>query len=210
VKAIAYIRVSTREQDEHIQRKAIEEFCKSRGIGIVKWYIDKGESGAKPFKDRPGAKQLLEGLDSVKPDCIIAWSLDRLGRTMLDTLNTVIELENKGYKVITVKEEWLQSLNDNIRKLILSILSWVAEFERKRIRERQEEAWKQGKQKGRPPKLKDEELEYYLRKYSTLSLRDITDLINADRRRKGQPEVSYYTVYARAKKLGYQRKITKA
>lgn len=69
---------------------------------------------------------------------------------MLDTLNTVIELENRGYKVITVKEEWLQTLDDNIRKLVLSILSWVAEFERKRIRERQEEAWRMGKQKGSP------------------------------------------------------------
>ena len=209
MKAIAYIRVSTKEQDEHIQRRAIEEFCKSRGNSIVKWYIDKGESGAKPFKDRPGAKQLLEELDVVKPDCIIAWSLDRLGRTMLDTLNTILELENRGYKVITVKEEWLQSLNDNIRKLILSILSWVAEFERKRIRERQEEAWRQGKQKGRPPKIREEELEHYLNKYPTLSLRAITDLINGERRRKGLPEVSYYTVYAKAKKLGYRRKIIK-
>jgi len=209
VKAVAYIRVSTKEQDEEIQRRAIEDFCNSRSIEIVKWYIDRGESGAKPFKTRPNAQQLLREIDELKPNCIIAWSLDRLGRTMLDTLNTVIELENRGYKVITVKEEWLQTLNNNIRKLILGILSWVAEFERRRIRERQEEAWRQGKQKGRPPKLRDEELEYYLRKYPTLSLRDITDLINAERHRKNLPEVSYYTVYQRAKKLGYRRMLSK-
>ena len=149
MKAVAYIRVSTREQDEHVQRKAIEEFAKSRNIEILRWYVDKGESGAKIFRERPGARQLLEELDKIKPDVIISWSIDRLGRTMLDTLNTIISLERRGYKVITVKEEWLQTLDDNIRELILSILAWVAEFERRRIRERQEEAWRQVQEAGR-------------------------------------------------------------
>lgn len=209
MKAVAYIRVSTREQDEEVQRRAIEDFCNAKGIEVVKWYVDKGESGGKVLKDRPQARLLLEELDKLKPDVIVGWALDRFGRTMLDTLNTIIGLENRGYKVITVKEEWLQTLDNNIRKLILGILSWVAEFERKRIRERQEEAWRQGKQKGRPPKLRDDELEQYLRKYPTLSLRAITDLINAERRRKRLPEVSYYTVYARTKKLGYRRRMAK-
>jgi len=109
-------------------------------------------------------------LDRLNPECIVAWSLDRFGRTMLDTLNTVLELERQGYKVITVKEEWLQTLDDNIRKLILSILAWVAEFERRRIRERQEEAWRQGKQKGRPLKVPDEVLLGYLKEYGRLGL----------------------------------------
>lgn len=209
LRAVAYIRVSTREQDEHVQKNAIMEFARQRGVEIVEWYIDKGESGSKPFKERPGAKRLLEEIDVLKPDVVIAWSLDRLGRTMIDTLNTIKSLEDRGYKIMTVKEEWLQTLDDSIRKLILSILSWVAEFERKRIRERQEEAWRQGKQKGRPPKLKDEELRQYLRKYPTLSLRAITDIINGERRRKGLPQVSYHTVYYRAKKLGYKRKLVK-
>ena len=140
MRCVAYIRVSTKEQDEEVQRKAIREFAKQRGIEVVEWYIDKGESGAKSFRERPQARKMLEELETVKPDCVVAWSLDRLGRTMLDTLNTVIKIENRGVKVITVKEEWLQTLDNNIRKLILSILAWVAEFERRRIRERQEEA----------------------------------------------------------------------
>jgi len=131
-----YIRVSTREQDEQVQKKALEEFSRAKGMELLKLYIDKGESGAKSFRERPGAIQLLSELDEVKPDCVVSWSLDRLGRTMIDTVNTVMELENRGVKVITVKEEWLQTLDENIRKLILSILAWVAEWERKRIRER--------------------------------------------------------------------------
>ena len=180
VRAVAYIRVSTRGQDENVQRKAIEEFAGKHGITIVKWYIDKGESGSKRFMDRPGARKLVEELDEVKPDIILGWALDRFGRTMLDTLNTVIELENKGYKVVTVKEEWLQTLDDNIRRLVLAILSWVAEFERKRIRERQEEAWRQGKQKGRPPKVPDEVILKYLKKYEGLSKKDIWKIMTRD------------------------------
>ncbi len=165
MRGVAYVRVSTREQDEEVQRRAIEDFARRRGIEIVGWYVDKGESGAKPFKSRPGARRLLEELEGKRPDVVVAWSLDRLGRTMLDTLSTVMELEDRGYRVVTVKEEWLQTLDDSVRRLVLSILSWVAEFERRRIRERQEEAWRRGKQKGRPPKVPDEVILNYYRRY---------------------------------------------
>ncbi|MEM4684482.1 MAG: recombinase family protein, partial [Thermosphaera sp.] len=60
--AWAYIRVSTKEQDEEVQRKAIEDFCTSRAITLTKIFIDKGESGGKPFQERPSAKQLLDEL----------------------------------------------------------------------------------------------------------------------------------------------------
>jgi len=209
VKCVAYIRVSTKEQDEEVQRKSIEEFAKSKNIEVVKYYVDRGVSGVKTFKDRPSASQLLQELDQLKPDCIISWALDRIGRSMLDTIGAVLGLERKGVKVITIKEEWLQTLDENVRKLILSILAWVAEWERRRIRERQEEAWRQGKQKGRPPKLTKEEVEYYLRKYPNLSLKDIWRLINAERREKGLEEVSYWTLVRKVKELGYTRKLSK-
>jgi len=139
---------------------------------------------------------MLEELKTVKPDCIVAWSLDRVGRTMLDTLNTVIKMENRGVKVITVKEEWLQTLDDNIRKLILSILAWVAGFERRRIRERQEEAWARGKQKGRLPKVSDEVIKKYIAKYRGLSKKDIWKIMSKD-----GFEISYDRFLRRLKKL---------
>ena len=196
MRAIAYIRVSTREQDEELQRKAIEEFARSRNITILKYYVDKGESGSKVFRERPAAKRLLEELDKLKPDVIVGWALDRFGRTMLDTLNTIIELEKRGYKVITVKEEWLQTLDDNIRKLILSILAWVAEWERKRIRERQEAAWATGKQKGRPPKVPDDIILKYLRKYRGLPKKSIWKIMRQD-----GYDISYERFLRRIKKL---------
>jgi putative DNA-invertase from lambdoid prophage Rac len=180
LRCVAYIRVSTVEQDEDVQRGAISEFAGSKGVEVVEWYVDKGVSGAKPFRDRPGGRRLLAELDSVRPDCVVAWSLDRIGRSMLDTLNTVLMLEERGVRVVTVKEEWLQSLDPNMRKLVLSIMSWVAEFERRRIRERQEEAWRQGKQKGRPPKVSDEVILKYLRRYRGLSKKAVWKIMVQD------------------------------
>lgn len=203
MRCFGYVRVSTKEQDEEIQVRAIEDFAKTRSIELVKVFVDKGESGGKSFRERPGASELLNAVELFRPECVVSWSLDRIGRSMLDTLNVILELENKGVKVITVKEEFLQTLDQNIRKLIISILAWVAEYERKRIRERQLEAWDHGKQKGRPPKLKPEELVTYIAKYPMLSLRDITRLINSERRPGDQ--VSYITVWKLAKKLGYVR-----
>jgi len=205
MRCVAYIRVSTKEQDEEIQRNALEEFSKIKNIEILEWYVDKGVSGANPFSQRPEATRLLQDLDRLKPECVISWSLDRLGRTMLDTLNTVISLEEKGIKVITVKEEFLQTLDQNIRRLILSILSWVAEFERRRIRERQEEAWRQGKQKGRPRKVSDSTILKYYKTYVAergISMKDMWKIMRGD-----GIDISYSRLKERIRDLKRQGKI---
>lgn len=201
-KAVAYIRVSTKEQDEHVQQRAIDDFARNNNIYIVKYYIDKGQSGAKHFKNRPAAQQLLNEINTIKPDIIIAWALDRLGRSMIDTVSTVMEFENKGIKVITVKEEWLRTLDSQIRKLILSILAWVAEFERERMKERREEAWRQGKQKGRPQKITDQQIIRYMRKYKGLNIKSIWKIMKMD-----GIDISYDRLRKRIKKLKNEGKI---
>lgn len=65
---------------------------------------------------------MLHYVEETKPDVVVIWSTNELRRTMIDTLNTVIVLVEKRIKVISVKEGWLQTLDDNARRLILSIL----------------------------------------------------------------------------------------
>lgn len=205
MKCVAYIRVSTKEQDEEIQRGAIEDFAKAKNIEILSWYVDKGVSGANIFSQRPEASRLLQDLDKLRPECVVSWSIDRLGRTMLDTLNTVIKLEEKNIRVITIKEEFLQTLDQNIRRLILSILSWVAEFERRRMRERQEEAWRQGKQKGRPQKVSDTTILKYYKIYVAergVSTKDMWKIMKGD-----GIDISYHRLLERLKELKRQGKI---
>ena len=180
MKAVAYIRVSTKEQDENNQRQAILEFAKKKNIEILGWFIDKGVSGTRKFREREGAQTLMNYIKTNKVDAIIVFAIDRLGRNMEDTVNTIKELEMQGVRVISVKEDFLQTMNPEIRKLILSILSWFAEFERNRIRERQLAAWEAGKQKGRPPKLIDATLKKYLKKYPDLTIRSLWKIMKAD------------------------------
>jgi len=98
------------------------------------------------------------------------------------------------------KKEWLQTLDENVRKPLLSVLAWFAEFERKRIRERQLEAWSRGKQKGRPRKLRPEVVERYLKKYNTPPLSSILKIMRAD-----GINVSDSTLRNYVKELGYHR-----
>lgn len=198
VKAVAYIRVSTKEQDENVQLEAIKRFVRDKNMELMKVFIDKGESGAKRFRERPGAIELIKFIESNDVDAIIVFAIDRLGRSMLDTMATILEIEKKGVRVISIKEQFLQVLDDNIRKLILSILSWVAEFERRRIRERQLEAWAMGKQKGRPRKIGLQVIEKYIKKYRTLRLRSIWKIMKMDR-----IDISYETLRRRVKELGF-------
>jgi len=149
---VAYVRVSTKEQDEDIQRQEIIGFAQKVGANIEKFLVDKGESGSKAFLERPAAIELNSLMNSGQVSRIFVSAIDRLGRDMMDTLNTIQNYESKGVMIMSAKEEWMQTTDPNFRKLILAIFSWIAEFEKRRMRERQEAAWAAGKTKGRPKK----------------------------------------------------------
>jgi len=209
MKAYGYVRVSTREQDEEVQKHEIEEYAKRNGMEIVEWFIDKGISGNRPFKDRPEANRLLERLKFEKVDAIIVYAIDRIGRGMLDTIQTITEFENNGIKVISVKETFMQTLDENIRRLILSILAWVSEFERKRIRERQISAWESGKQKGRPAEITKDEIMSVYKQYPNASYRVLHAIINERRRQRGKKPISYSGLIKAMKRYGLVKKIVK-
>ena len=143
---VGYARVSTNEQDTHLQIDALN------AIGCELIYQEK-QSGAK--KDRPELQQCLKSLrDS---DVLIVWKLDRLGRSLQHLIEVVSDLEERKIG--------FQSLTENIDtttptgKLIFHIFGSLAEFERGLIRERVkaglEAAKKRGKKFGRPDALDD-------------------------------------------------------
>ncbi len=204
MRVVAYVRVSSKEQDETIQVNAIGEFCKSHKYELINMFIDKGVSGALPPRERPGFSQMLEFMKNNPVDAIVVWSLDRLGRTMLESFNTLAELENGGIRVLSVKEEFLQTLDPTVRKLIVSVLLWVAEFERKRFRERVEEAWRQGKQKGRPRKVDDATILRYLAKYPDLRVKDIWRVMKGDGYSISYSRLAYWVRVLRKKQKGQQ------
>ncbi|AQQ75442.1 serine recombinase [uncultured archaeal virus] len=161
MRAIAYLRVSKEELDVENQKLAIRSYAENRGIDIVAWFEDTVTGASDPMK-RPGFSSLLSFINYNKVDAVVVYALDRIGRSFREVLNTVWVLEEKGIAVISVREEWLSTLDPNIRKLILSILSWAADFERQLIKQRTklglEKARQQGKRLGRPPALTQEQI----------------------------------------------------
>ena len=168
-RAVAYIRVSTREQDENNQRVAIEKYCREHGIEVLRYFVDKGVQRAKSWRQREGARKMVEFLETGGKDIVnyvVVFDFTRLGFNLRDIFSLFDKIEKDlGLRIISVSDTWLQIEDENIRDLLIRIFSWLAEMELKLRKERQQAAWEAGKQKGRPPKVKDEVILEYFRKY---------------------------------------------
>lgn len=149
---VGYARVSTREQAESLQtqREALE------ALGCTRVYTDVA-SGARA--DRPGLADLLDR--TYEGDAVYVTRLDRLGRTTLDTLRTLTDLDARGITV-TAADTGLDTSTSSGRLVIRVMLS-LAEWERdvliERTREGLAHARSQGRTGGRPRKLGDVEVQ---------------------------------------------------
>jgi len=150
----AYVRISRDDERPENQEYAIFKWAAERGHQIVEVVRDVGVSGALPPVQRPGWQKAMQLLESA--DGVVVYALDRVARSLWDLAAVVKELEGRGKLLLSVREEWLQSVDPKVRQLIISVLGWAAEMEREFIRERTREALArlkaQGKLVGRPPK----------------------------------------------------------
>jgi len=154
MKLLAYIRVSREDEKPENQEYAIHKYVATRGYQVVEVIREIGVSGALPPMERPGFKQLLSRLDKV--DGIVVYALDRIARSLFELYQVIKTIEERGKVVISVREEWLNTLDSKIRDLIIAILGWAGEMEREFVKERTREALArlraQGIKLGRPPK----------------------------------------------------------
>jgi len=148
-RAVAYLRISTGQQDNENQRPDLVRLAKARGLKITKLYEETGSA----VKRRKVFDRMRLDAHQGQFDVLLVWSLDRLGRSMTGNLTTVVELNRIGVDVISCKEPWLDT-SSPVRDLLIAIFSWVAEQERRRISERTkaglERARKRGFHIGRP------------------------------------------------------------
>ena len=151
---IAYIRVSTEEQNEARQTEALSKY------NIEKWYIDK-VSGKNT--NRPELRQMLEY--AREGDTIYIHDFSRLARSTTDLLELVDGFEKKGITLISNKENIDTSTPTG--KLMLTMIAAINEFERANLLERQREgiaiAKRNGIYKGRKPKERLDFEQYYQR-----------------------------------------------
>jgi DNA invertase Pin-like site-specific DNA recombinase len=137
---LAYIRVSTIEQNEARQVEAMEKY------NIEKWFIEK-VSGKDT--NRPKLKEMLEF--ARQGDTIHIHDFSRLARSTKDLLDIVEMLNQKGIALVSNKENIDSSTPTG--KLMLTMVGAINEFERTNLLERQKEgiaiAKKNGVYKGR-------------------------------------------------------------
>ncbi|MGY0573723.1 recombinase family protein [Bradyrhizobium sp. RDM12] len=143
---IGYARVSTSAQDHASQVEAL------KAAGCERVYSEK-RSG-KSTDGRTEFKRLMRGL--VPGDTVVVTKLDRLARSGRDLHNILHELEGISCGFLSLGESWCDTTTD-VGRLMLTIMSGIAEFERKLILSRTEagiaRAKKQGKKFGRPSAL---------------------------------------------------------
>jgi putative DNA-invertase from lambdoid prophage Rac len=158
--AFAYLRVSTEEQTVQNQRLALEKWAQDHNYQILDFFEDPAISGKVPATQRRGFQGLLELVKTAQVDAVLVYELSRVGRTFWDTLDAVKAIEQYAPLIsCSPRESFLQTTEPSIRKLMIGILTWVAEREREmlvqRTKDGMERARAAGKGIGRPQKMID-------------------------------------------------------
>jgi len=91
-----YVRVNTDQQTVAHQQQELQAVAKRRGWQIVEAYSDAGISGAKGRDKRPGLDAMLSDASRRKFDVVMAWAIDRLGRSLIDLFGTIQHLKAVG------------------------------------------------------------------------------------------------------------------
>lgn len=142
---IGYVRVSKEEQYEQLQVDALTKY------GCDKIYQEK-VSGVSKF--RPEFERLKEMLR--KGDELVVWDIDRLGRTTLELIMFVDELNHKGILFKSLSQSLIDTTTET-GEFVFKLFALLAEHERKRLIRRtkagQEAARARGRMGGRPKGL---------------------------------------------------------
>lgn len=131
IRAAIYQRVSTEDQHTANQQQALEQVLAQRGWTLVQVYEDAGISGAKGRDKRPGLDNMLKDATRGKFDIVMAWSVDRLGRSLEDLLGMLKELE--GARVDLFLHQQALDTTTPAGRALFGMLGVFAEFERSMI-----------------------------------------------------------------------------
>ena len=133
-RAAIYLRVSTDTQTTDNQRHELQQVAARRGWGVVEVYEDRAISGTKGRDKRPGLDSLLKDASRRKFDVVMAWAIDRLGRSLIDLLSIIQNLEATGVDLYLDQQNIDTTTPSG--KLLFHVTGAFAEFEHSMIRER--------------------------------------------------------------------------
>ena len=133
-RAALYLRVSRDGQTTENQRLALEAVASQRGWMVTNVYEDNGISGAKGRDRRPGLDTLLKDASRARCDVVMAWALDRLGRSLRNLMDTLQDLESANVDLF-LHQQAIDTTTPAGR-VFFHILGAFSEFEREMIRSR--------------------------------------------------------------------------
>jgi DNA invertase Pin-like site-specific DNA recombinase len=133
-RAALYVRVSTDQQSVDNQVRELRQIAERRGWNVVHVYSDAGISGAKGRDKRPGLDTMLKDASRRKFDVVMAWAIDRLGRSLVDLLGTIQHLDAVGVDLYLDQQNI--DTTTPMGKLLFQVTGAFAEFERAMIRQR--------------------------------------------------------------------------
>ena len=147
--AIIYCRVSTGGQAKEglsldAQKTRCEAYCISQGYKIIDTVIDDGYS-AKDM-NRPGFKKILSKLKNGKASILVFFKLDRLTRSVKDLASILETMEETGFQLASISESLDTSTASG--RMMLNLITTVAQWEREVISERTKEVLDHKKCKG--------------------------------------------------------------
>jgi DNA invertase Pin-like site-specific DNA recombinase len=132
-RAALYVRVSTDSQTVEHQIYELTQIAERRGWTVAEVYSDV-ISGGKGRDKRPGLDAMLNDAGRRKFDVVMAWAIDRLGRSLIDLLVTIEHLEAAGVDLYLDQQNI--DTTTPMGKLLFQITGAFAEFERSMIRQR--------------------------------------------------------------------------
>jgi DNA invertase Pin-like site-specific DNA recombinase len=153
MRAAIYLRVSTDHQSTANQERELRAAAAKAGYEVAAVYRDAGISGAKGRDKRPAFDRMHNDAARRRFDVVMAWSVDRLGRSLQDLCGFLAELHSLGIELF-LHQQGIDTTTP-AGKAMFQMMGVFAEFERAMIRERVKagiaRAKANGKHCGRPP-----------------------------------------------------------
>jgi len=153
MKVAIYARVSTKKQDTANQLPVLWEFASKQGWDVIREFVDAVSGSGR--KERPQFQAMLDAASKREFDLVLFWALDRLSREgIVKTLGYLQQFKSWGVGWRSYTQPFLDTGNQMVTDIVLSVLAAVAQQERVTISERTlaglKRARREGKKLGRP------------------------------------------------------------
>ena len=118
-------------QDPENQRRPLLNMAESLDLDVVKEYVDMTSGGST---NRPLFQQMLRDAQSDHFDMVLVWYLDRFSREGIQrTLAYLEKLKRAHVGLKSLQESWLDTSDEGMGQLLISIFSWVAQQNGKKL-----------------------------------------------------------------------------